>query len=88
MWLFEGFWCFIFLRGRVLWLKLHIGIYSIHWKVFDLLFEISTKTMTSRDYFFFPPLFKTSNYSFKSECEAQMKAELPSEKCFWAVMLQ
>lgn len=38
----------IWFREGVLWLKCSLVIYNVVWKVFDLLFENSAKTVTSR----------------------------------------
>lgn len=46
MWLFWG--VGIWFREGVLWLKCSLVIYNVVWKVFDLLFENSAETMTSR----------------------------------------
>lgn len=80
MWLFWG--VGIWFREGVLQLKFSLVIYNLVWKVFDLLFENSAKTMTSRAQFFSSPVFQTYNYSFKLAYEAPMKVIVGSVKGF------
>lgn len=59
MWLFQA--------AGVLWLKLHLGIYNVNWKVFDLRFEIRAANAIYRFFFLLPfPVITASSENVKT----------------------
>lgn len=56
-----------FLGAGVLLLKLHLGVYNVNWKVFDLLFEMRAKNVIYRFFFFLPfPVITASSENVKT----------------------